>query len=162
MFKHLVIYTFFYVCACFAQIVNPVTIDVTSDSLVRAGEVVNIEISAKMEKQWKIYSIYKIVDGPLPTEINIKGDIISEIGKVIEPEPTEEYDPGFDVTSFYHKGNTLFSSQVLLKDDLPPGFEFFGGCLTFLFFFFISKLSESDPDANDDRRCIIDCLHKLR
>ena len=121
MFKYLVIYTFFYVCACFAQIVNPVTIDVTSDSLVRAGEVVNIEVSAKMEKQWKIYSIYKIVDGPLPTEINIKGDIISEIGKVIEPEPIEEYDPGFDVTSFYHKGNTLFSSQVLLKDDLTPG-----------------------------------------
>ena len=121
MFKHLVIYTFFYVCACFAQIVNPVTIDVTSDSLVRAGEVVNIEISAKMEKQWKIYSIYKIVDGPLPTEINIKGDIISEIGKVIEPEPIEEYDPGFDVASFYHNGNTLFSSQVLLKDDLTPG-----------------------------------------
>ena len=121
MFKHLVIYTFFYVCACFAQIVNPVTIDVTSDSLVRAGEVVNIQISAKMEKQWKIYSIYNIVDGPLPTEINIKGDIISEIGKVIEPEPIEEYDPGFDVTSFYHKGNTLFSSQVLLKDDLTPG-----------------------------------------
>ena len=121
MFKYLVIYTFFYVCSCFAQIVNPVTIDVTSDSLVRAGEVVNIEISAKMEKQWKIYSIYKIVDGPLPTEININGDIISEIGKVIEPEPIEEYDPGFDVTSFYHKGNTLFSSQVLLKDDLTPG-----------------------------------------
>ena len=61
MFKHLIIYTFFYVCACFAQIVNPVTIDVTSDSLVRAGEVVNIEISAKMEKQWKIYSIYNII-----------------------------------------------------------------------------------------------------
>jgi len=121
MFKHLIIYTFFYAYACFAQIVNPVTIDVTSDSLVRAGEVVNIEISAKMEKQWKIYSIYKIVDGPLPTEINIKGDIISKIGKVIEPEPIEEYDPGFDVTSFYHKGNTLFSSQVLLKDNLPPG-----------------------------------------
>ena len=121
MFKHLIIYTFFYLCACFAQIVNPVTIDVTSDSLVRAGEVVNIEISAKMEKQWKIYSIYEIVDGPLPTEINIKGDIISEIGKVIEPEPIKEYDPGFDVTSFYHKGNTLFSSQVLLKDDLLPG-----------------------------------------
>ena len=60
MFKYLVIYTFFYVCACFAQIVNPVTIDVTSDSLVRTGEVVNIEVSAKMEKQWKIYSIYKL------------------------------------------------------------------------------------------------------
>ena len=115
MFKHLVIYTFFYACTCFAQIVNPVTIDVTSDSLVRAGEVVNIEISAKMEKQWKIYSIYKIVDGPLPTEINIKGDIIREIGKVIEPEPIKEYDPGFDVTSFYHKGNTLFSSWPMKK-----------------------------------------------
>ena len=121
MLKYSFIYAFFYACACFAQIVNPVTIDVTSDSSARAGEVVNIEISAIMDDQWKIYSMYKIVDGPLPTEINIKGDIISEIGKVIEPEPIEEYDPGFDVTSFYHKGNTLFSSQVLLKDDLTPG-----------------------------------------
>ncbi len=108
-------------CVCLAQIVNPVIIDVTSDSSARAGEVVNIEISAKMDKQWKIYSIYKIVDGPLPTEINIKGDVVAEITKIIEPEPIEEYDPGFDVTSFYHRGNTLFSSQILLKDDLPPG-----------------------------------------
>ncbi len=121
MYKHLIIYAFLYACACFAQIVNPVTIDVASDSSARAGEVINIEISARMDKQWKIYSIYKIVDGPLPTEINVKGDIIGDIGKIIEPEPIEEYDPGFDVTSFYHKGNTLFSSQVLLKDDLLPG-----------------------------------------
>ena len=121
MLKHLIIYVICYLCVCLAQIVNPVIIDVTSDSSARAGEVVNIEISAKMDKQWKIYSIYKTVDGPLPTEINIKGDVVSEITKIIEPEPIEEYDSGFDVTSFYHRGNTLFSSQILLKDDLPPG-----------------------------------------
>ena len=121
MLKYSFIYAFFYTCACFAQIVNPVTIEVTSDSSARAGEVVNIEISAKMDDQWKIYSMYKIVDGPLPTEINIEGDIISDIGKFFEPDPIEKYDPGFDVTSFHHNGNTLFSSQILLKDDLLPG-----------------------------------------
>ena len=37
-------------------------------------------------------SIYKIVDGPLPTEISITGDAISLVGRILEPDPTEEYD----------------------------------------------------------------------
>ena len=91
-------------------------------SMERAGELeVMLHFDAIIEENWHLYTTQEFEDGPLPTEINIKGDIISEIGKVIEPEPIKEYDPGFDVTSFYHKGNTLFSSQVLLKDDLAPG-----------------------------------------
>ena len=121
MCKHLTIYFAILIRICFAQIVNPVTINVNSDSSARAGEVVNIEISVKMDSQWKIYSIHKKVDGPRPTEIIIEGDVISDIGKIVEPDPTEKYDPGFDVTSFYHKGNTLFSSQILLEDNLVPG-----------------------------------------
>ena len=121
MHKHLISYSLVFVAICFSQIVNPVTINVDSDTTARSGEVVNIEISAKMDNQWKIYSLHKKVDGPLPTEIIIKSDVISDIGKIIEPDPIEKYDPGFDLTSFYHQGNTLFLAQVLLKDDLLPG-----------------------------------------
>ncbi len=121
MFKHLISYNLIFVGICFSQIANPVTINVDCDTNARSGEIVNIKISAKMDKQWKIYSVHKRVDGPLPTEIIIKGDVISDIGKVIEPNPIEKYDPGFDLTSFYHQGTTLFSTQVLLKDDLLPG-----------------------------------------
>ena len=118
MFKYIIIYIFTFYSFCFSQVVNPVTITVNSDSSARAGEVVNINILADMDKEWKVYSIYKIVDGPLPTEISITGDAISLVGRILEPDPTEEYDPGFDVTSFYHSGSTNFSTQVLLKNKL--------------------------------------------
>ena len=49
-----------------------------------------------MEDQWKIYSVHKIAEGPLPTEINITGDIIGLIGPIIEPDPDYAFDPGFD------------------------------------------------------------------
>ena len=121
MFNYIISYVIFSVGVCFSQVVNPVVINVQADSSVRAGEVVNININAEMDSQWKIYSIYEIVDGPLATEIGITGEVISSIAKVIEPNPTEKYDPGFDVTSFYHSGDTQFSAQILLKNDLVPG-----------------------------------------
>ena len=121
MFNYIISYVIFFVGVCFSQVVNPVVINVQADSSVRAGEVINININAEMDSQWKIYSIYEIVDGPLATEIGITGEVISSIAKVIEPNPTEKYDPGFDVTSFYHSGDTQFSAQILLKNDLVPG-----------------------------------------
>ena len=121
MYKYLISYSLLFFSLCFSQIVNPVVINVQADSSVRAGEVININIDVEMENQWKIYSIYKIVDGPLATEISITGEAINTFGKIIEPKPIEKYDPGFDVTSFFHNGDTRFSAQVLLKNDLIPG-----------------------------------------
>ena len=63
--------------ALFSQsLKNPVTISADVNQSARAGEVVNIEITAQMEDQWKIYSIYKLSDGPLPTEITISGEAV--------------------------------------------------------------------------------------
>ena len=88
MFKYIIINIFTFYSFYFSQVVNPVTITVDADSLARAGEVVNINILADMDKQWKVYSIYKIVDGPLTTEISITGDAISLIGRILEPDHT--------------------------------------------------------------------------
>ena len=121
MIKYLISCFIFFVSVCFSQVTNPVIINVQSDTSARAGEVINIVLDAEMDSEWKIYSIYKIVDGPLATEIEITGESISSIAKIIEPTPTEKYDPGFDMTSFYHQGDTRFSNQVLMKDDLIPG-----------------------------------------
>ena len=121
MIKYLISCFFFFVSVCFSQVTSPVVINVQSDTSARAGEVINIVIDAEMDSEWKIYSIYKIVDGPLATEIEITGESISSIAKIIEPNPIEKYDPGFDMTSFYHKGDTRFSTQVLMKKDLISG-----------------------------------------
>ena len=121
MLKYFISYLFIYSGFIWAQIVNPVTISLDSEAPGRAGEVINIHVDANMDDQWKIYSIYKIVDGPLPTEISLSGNAVGMVGLVIEPKPIEEFDPGFDLTSFYHSGNTRFTIPVRLKRDLEPG-----------------------------------------
>ncbi len=100
---------------------NPVTISATIDSPVRAGEVVNINILAEMEDQWHIYSIYKLSEGPLPTEITIGGNAVGGLAPVREPEPKHVFDPGFDTDTYYHEGNTKFIFSFKIKRNLEPG-----------------------------------------
>ena len=121
MLKYFISYLVFYSSFIGAQIVSPVTISVEEKISARAGEVIDVHIDANMDDEWKIYSIYKIVDGPLPTEVSLSGEAVGMTGLVIEPKPTEEFDTGFDLTSFYHRGNTRFTIPVRLKRNLDPG-----------------------------------------
>ena len=98
MLKYFISYSFIFSGLIWSQIMNPVAIRAWSDSPARAGEVINVNIDAEMDDQWKIYSIYKIVDGPLPTEISVSGDVVGMTGLVEEPDPIEKFDPGFDLT----------------------------------------------------------------
>ena len=100
---------------------NPVSFSSNIGSIARPGEVINIEILASMEDQWHIYSVHKITEGPLPTEISISGDVIGSIGPIIEPEPKYVFDPGFDSETYYHEGDTKFSLFSRLKRNLQPG-----------------------------------------
>ena len=100
---------------------NPVNFSSKINYPVRAGEVVEIEILASMEDEWKIYSVHKITEGPLPTEISISGDIVGSIGPTFEPEPNYAFDPGFESETYYHSGKTKFSLFFRLKRDLKPG-----------------------------------------
>ena len=89
MLKYFISYVFIYSGLIWSQIINPVSISLESDSTARAGEMISISIDAIMDDQWKIYSIYKIVDGPLPTEISVSGDAVGMVGLVKEPSPIE-------------------------------------------------------------------------
>ena len=121
MLKYFISYIVLYSSFIGAQIVSPVTISVELEISARAGEVIDVHVDANMDDEWKIYSIYKIVEGPLPTEVSLSGEAVGMTGLVIEPKPTEEFDPGFDLTSFYHRGNTRFTIPVRLKRNLDPG-----------------------------------------
>jgi hypothetical protein len=121
MVKYFVSYLFVYSGLIWAQIFNPVSISVGTGSPARAGEVMRVHVDAAMDDQWKIYSIHKIVEGPYPTEISLSGDAVEMVGHIIEPEPVEDFDPGFDITSHYHSGDTRFTVPVRLKRDIDPG-----------------------------------------
>ena len=106
----------------FAQ-ANPVTMSVESIPKVRAGEVAEIVISLNMDDEWHIYSIFKTSAGagPLPTEVSVGGNAVGMVAPVIEPEPINAFDPGFETDTYYHKGNTQFTVPVKLKRNLQPG-----------------------------------------
>ena len=116
---------FIFVVSTFFNVIlsqsDPVSLSSNIGSVARAGEVVNIEILASMEDQWHIYSVHKITEGPFPTEISISGDVIGSFGPIIEPEPKYVFDPGFDSETYYHEGDTEFSSFFRLKRNLEPG-----------------------------------------
>lgn len=116
------LYLPFLFCLLFSQSdQNPVEFHTSSMAVARAGEVINIKINAKMDKQWHIYSIYKSSEGPLPTEISVSGKAVGQIAPIQEPEPIYLYDPGFETDTYYHEGDTEFILPLRLKRNLSPG-----------------------------------------
>ena len=119
--KNFITYIFFTTFLISQSSENPVTVSATVDATARAGEVIEINILAEMDKEWHIYSIYKASEGPLPTEISISGSVVGAIAPVFEPKPLYLFDPGFETDTYYHEGNTEFIFPVRLKRSLDPG-----------------------------------------
>mgnify|MGYP003682140983 FL=1 len=101
---------------------NPVSIKTSPSKLIaRAGEVVEVELDAMMTDEWHIYSVYKVSEGPLPTEISIGGEIIGSVAPLIEPKPINKFDPGFETVTYYHEGDTKFKIPFKIKRNAKPG-----------------------------------------
>ncbi|MBN4081403.1 thioredoxin family protein, partial [Caldithrix abyssi] len=104
-----------------AQFESPVTLSAKAENSARAGEVVNIIVSAEMDAEWKVYALRDQGEGPIATQVVVTGDIVQEVGMVQEDEPIEKYDEGFLTHTRTHQGGTTFNAPVLLKSDLAPG-----------------------------------------
>lgn len=64
----------------------------------RAGEVVRIDLSAKMEKGWHIYAPTTPKGGPIPTKIVLASGTKATIaGTIAQPKPKSKFDPGFGI-----------------------------------------------------------------
>ena len=101
---------------------NPVSIKASIGNLTaRAGEVVEVELDVMMTDEWHIYSVYKVSEGPLPTEISIGGEIVGSVAPLIEPKPINKFDPGFETVTYYHQGDTKFKIPFKIKRNTKPG-----------------------------------------
>ena len=101
---------------------NPVSIKASLGNLTaRAGEVVEVELDVMMTDEWHIYSVYKVSEGPLPTEISIGGEIVGSVAPLIEPKPINKFDPGFETVTYYHQGDTKFKIPFKIKRNTKPG-----------------------------------------
>ena len=101
---------------------NPVSIKASLGNLTaRAGEVVEVELDVIMTDEWHIYSVYKVSEGPLPTEISIGGEIVGSVAPLTEPKPINKFDPGFETVTYYHEGDTKFKIPFKIKRNAKPG-----------------------------------------
>ncbi len=107
--------------ALWAQFETPVTLSAEAESSARAGEVVNILVTASMDAEWKVYALRDQGEGPIATRVVVTGDAIESAGMVLEPETEPKYDDGFLTNTRTHQGGVTFTAPIRIKDELSPG-----------------------------------------
>ena len=100
---------------------NPVTWSLKLDSpnkSFKAGDTFNVQISAKIEDGWSLYSTTKIENGPIETTIILpKGQPFEQIGEIKSPNPNLKFDENFGVETEYYSKAVIFSLTVKVSPN---------------------------------------------
>ena len=117
MIQKNIIITAFLSSLAWTQFETPVTISLSQKENVRPGEVATIIVNAEMDDEWRIYALRDQGKGPVASKVTISGDIVQEVGMVIENDPIVKYDDAFETTTRTHHGGTSFEAPFLVKSD---------------------------------------------
>ncbi len=84
-------------------------------------------ITASIDKGWHLYSINNAEDlGPVPTHIRFeKMRGLKIIGKTIEQEPINAFDPNFGTNVAYHEDRVEFRQKMKIKKHKMIKFSVF-------------------------------------
>lgn len=78
----------------------------------------NLITTAKIEKNWRLYSQYNEEGGAILTEFIFSDSlIIKNYSKVIEPEPITKFDPVFNLDQSYFVNQVTFNQRIVLSDN---------------------------------------------
>ena len=116
--KHLLalLISIFLIGSAHAQILNPVKWTYSTE---RVSETeYNLVFSAKIDKDWHLYSVYSPENGPLPLFFEYqKSDNYELIGKIKEfPKPHEVYEEIYKVTIKQFSKKAKFIQKILVKN----------------------------------------------
>ena len=99
------------------QFETPVTITLSQKKDVRPGEVATIIVNLQMDDEWRIYALRNQGKGPVASKVSISGDIVQDVGMVLEDDPIVKYDDAFETTTRTHHGGTSFEAPFLVKSN---------------------------------------------
>ena len=102
------------------QFETPVTITLSQKEDVRPGEVATIIVNLEMDDEWRIYALRNQGKGPVASKVSISGDIVQDVGMVLEEDPIVKYDDAFETTTRTHHGGTSFEAPFLVKSNFSP------------------------------------------
>ena len=102
------------------QFETPVTITLSQKEDIRPGEVATIIVNLEMDDEWRIYALRNQGKGPVASKVSISGDIVKDVGMVLENDPIVKYDDAFETTTRTHHGGTSFEAPFLVKSSYSP------------------------------------------
>lgn len=112
---------------------QPLAFSVSVDpQVVRPGETATVWIDVTLFDDWHIYSTTTPPGGPVPTEIALSGEQFQQVGAAIQPPPTKEHDPNFDMQVEYYGKEVRFGIRAQISDSAPPGPTTLQGEVTYM------------------------------
>jgi thiol:disulfide interchange protein len=96
----------------FGQKLDPIQWAITSDAKAApAGSKVLLQLTARIDSGWHLYSLTTPKGGANPTTIKMEG------GQVFQPAPVRKFDPNFQIDTETFEGTVVF----LIEAVLPAG-----------------------------------------
>jgi thiol:disulfide interchange protein DsbD len=138
--KHFILFSIILLSkTIFSQVLNPVKWSFSVNQ--GKGNEAELIITAKIDKNWHLYSQYMDEGGPILTRFNFKkSNDYKLVGKTTEPTPKSEFDDIFKMTVKYFSNQAIFKQKIKIlssKDFTITGdFEYMvcneGSCIPFL------------------------------
>jgi thiol:disulfide interchange protein DsbD len=92
------------------------------DKAQRAGEKVSVELSAKIDSGWHLYSITQPPGGPTTTVISVPPkQVLEAAGTITGPVPQTAYDPNFEMDTEFYEELASFKVPLVVDSKAKPG-----------------------------------------
>jgi len=89
---------------------------------LKSGARFTVQLLAKVQEGWHLYSLKPMAEGPIPTRIWIAaGQPFSLAAAVQAPEPQIMQDPTLGMEVELYEGEAIFKLPVQLAAGTPPG-----------------------------------------
>jgi DsbC/DsbD-like thiol-disulfide interchange protein len=93
-----------------------------SSQPIKPGSVFKVQMEARIEQGWHLYSTEQPAGGPRPTRIIVPPDQVFELGGTVEsPAPLTAHDENFDIETEFYEEAVTFTLPVRISPRAPAG-----------------------------------------
>ena len=108
-----------------AQDLDPINWKIKTESLpsqIGAGTKFDVQVVAKIDAGWHLYSPEQPAGGPIPTRLTLpENQKFKLVGELESPPPQVVFDTNFNVDTQFYEGEALFTLPVEAANDVLPG-----------------------------------------
>lgn len=97
---------------------DPIKWSIKASASANDSRTFDVELTARIDAGWHLYSTEKIEGGPSPTRITLlPGQNFEVAGEIDSPAPRSAYDPNFQVSTEFYEGIVPFT--IPIKSTTP-------------------------------------------